>query len=113
MIEGNLVDFNQRSGIYVDDGSATIGPDNRLLDDLVGLWLSRDADVVRVVGNRLVDNTNDAVHLTAALETLTIEGNLLAASGKAAFSTTTDGQADRFLGLNDLQGNEAETRVRG
>jgi parallel beta-helix repeat protein len=108
----NLVDFNRRAGVYVDDGSIDIGPGNRLDQNLDGLWLSSGADRISLRRSQVVENVNDGVYLTAGRAAVTIRGNLLQDNGKAAFSTSTAGAARRFLRDNHLAHNELATRVR-
>jgi parallel beta-helix repeat protein len=112
-MEANLVDFNQRAGVFVDDGSIKIGAGNKLNDNLDGLWLASGANRISVQKSQVVESVNDGIYLTTGSAAITIRGNLLSNSGKAAFSTSAAGQAAPFLRDNRLVGNELPTRVRG
>jgi nitrous oxidase accessory protein NosD len=108
----NLIDFNHRAGVFVADGTARVGPANRLLDNEMGVWLSGDAAGTAVLDNAIEANVLDGVHL-AGLRVGLVRGNTIRANRKAAFSVATRGAARPFLGENLLAGNPASERVRG
>lgn len=112
-LRGNLVDFNYRAGIYVDEGSGSIEADNRLIDNVVGVWVSDETGSLVVRGNTISGNVDDGVHLTEVVSGVTIEDNAIEDNRKAAFSTTAPGEAHAFLSVNRLAENGTETRVRG
>jgi hypothetical protein len=107
----NLIDFNHRAGVVVAEGTARIGPANRLLDNEMGVWLSSDAAGTAVLDNSIEANVLDGVHL-AGLRVGQVRGNTIRANRKAAFSVATRGAAGLFLAANRFAGNPEKERVR-
>jgi Right handed beta helix region len=107
----NLIDVNHRAGVFVADGTAEIGPANRLLDNEMGVWLPADARGTAVMDNSIEGNTLDGVHLDG-LRVGHVRGNLIRANRKAAFPVAFKGSAKPFLSENRVMGNPAKERVR-
>jgi Periplasmic copper-binding protein (NosD) len=107
----NLIDFNHRAGVFLAEGAAEIGPANRLLDNEMGVWLSRDARGAEVTDNGIEANVLDGVHL-AGLRVGLIRGNTIRANRKAAFSVAVRGSARPFFRKNQVVGNPVRERLR-
>lgn len=108
---GNLVYLNYRAGIYVDDESAVIGPDNQLLENEAGVRVAEGVGAISVTGNLIADNVLDGVYLTSSRGVEVID-NRIVGNEKAAFSALTEEAAGAYVSENTLEENGAEIRVR-
>jgi parallel beta-helix repeat protein len=106
----NLVDFNYRAGLYLDEGVNTLAARNRVVDNLLGIRLEDSDRAARVVDNTISNNVTDGIELQT-LPTATITGNLIRTNGQAAFSVTKLGAAEPFVSGNAVEVHP-EGRVR-
>ncbi|MBW3611433.1 MAG: right-handed parallel beta-helix repeat-containing protein [Actinobacteria bacterium] len=110
-VVANRLDHNGRAGVWVSDGQATIGPDNRIARNESGVRLVDETPSVRVFDNLLVENYKDGFSLVVS-DGLVINGNRIVGND-VAFSVRTAGGAGPFLEDNIMEDNElGPERVR-
>ena len=110
----NLLDQNYRAGVYLDGGTAIVGPGNRMTGNEVGLWVGGDTVRASVTSNVIAANVLDGVHLENGAGPLDLRANTIRSNGKAAFSVERPGAARPYAHSNAISDHEdGLERLRG
>jgi parallel beta-helix repeat protein len=100
-IISNLIDFNYRNGVYLDEGIRTLATRNEVIDNVTGVFIEDSDHASSVVDNRITHNVTDGVHLQVNPSAV-IEENLIRTNGQAAFSVSKVAAARPYLSTNTV-----------
>jgi parallel beta-helix repeat protein len=111
-IIANMIDFNYRNGVYLDEAVESLATRNEVIDNVTGISIEDSDHASKVVANTIAHNVTDGVHLQVNPSAV-IEENLIRTNGEAAFSVSKVATARPYLSTNTVgahpQGSE---RVR-